>query len=97
MWDPVVKMDQGQRGPCVGGGAMASEGLGGAAEGGSQSGHRLCGCRGDKDRVPCSPHTVSDPWLLCHSPQSRDLAVTAPEGGLPKKACAGVCGRRGGG
>lgn len=28
MWDPVVKMDQGQRGPCVGGGTMASEGWG---------------------------------------------------------------------
>lgn len=28
MWDPVVKMDQGQRGPCVGRGAMASEGWG---------------------------------------------------------------------
>lgn len=28
MWDPVVKMDQGQRGPCVGRGTMASEGWG---------------------------------------------------------------------
>lgn len=42
-----------------------------------------------------APHTQCLlPWLLCHSPQSRDLAVTAPEGGLQKKACAGVCGRR---